>query len=328
MYQVIYIASSWNYKIHVWSMNQSGELTLLQTVTTPDQVQTMVLSHDKKYLYVGVRLNVRIITYQVEKTGILYLKSEIPIPSIPVHLSLDRNGKYLFIPSYHQNNLTVLPINSNGIPQSAIHVVEGLGNPHSSYIDIDNKQLWVPCLGEDNIRLFKLNKDGRLTESSEDKISTEKGSGPRHIAFHPKEKIIYCLNELHSTINVYYKYTCYRQIQHINIYPEEKKIFCWAADIHITPDGRHLYASERSDSYISHFLISNNGKTLTLENIYPTVKQPRSFNIDTTGRFLISSGQKTNNIAVSAIDSITGKLTQINCYPVGNNPIWVTVLAF
>ncbi len=54
------------------------------------------------------------------------------------------------------------------------------------------------------------------------------------------------------------------------------------ADIHVTPDYRHLYASERSESYISHYLISDDGCELTLEARYPTEAHPRGFNIDNT----------------------------------------------
>ncbi|AFH94998.1 TPA: 6-phosphogluconolactonase [Providencia stuartii] len=327
MNQVVYIASPESHQIHVWSMNEAGELTLLQTVTTPGQVQPMVLSHDKKHLYIGVRPNFRVITYQIEDKGTLRLKAETAIPSTPVHLSLDNTGKYLFVPSYHQHNLAVLPINQEGVPQTAIQVIEGLRNPHSSHVDADNQQLWVPCLGEDHIRLFDLHDDGHLTEASADQISSAKGAGPRHLAFHPQHKVIYCVNELDSTINVYHKFTRYRQVQHINVYPEGRESQRWAADIHITPDGRHLYASERSDSYISHFRVSDDGRELTLEGIYPTEAQPRGFNLDATGRFLISSGQKSDSISVSEIDPITGKLTQIGRYPVGKGPMWVTVLA-
>ena len=54
MDQVVYVASPESQQIHVWAMNQTGELSLLQTVSTPGQVQPMVVSHDKKQLYIGV----------------------------------------------------------------------------------------------------------------------------------------------------------------------------------------------------------------------------------------------------------------------------------
>ncbi|QNP18842.1 6-phosphogluconolactonase [Providencia rettgeri] len=323
MNQVVYIASPESQQIHVWSMNEVGELTLLQTVKTPGQVQPMVLSHDKKHLYIGVRPNFRVVTYEIEEKGLLRLKAETSIPGTPVHLSLDNNGKYLFVPSYHQHNLSVLTINEEGVPDRVVQVIEGLRNPHSSHVDVDNQQLWVPCLGEDHIRLFDLHENGYLTEATADQITTAEKSGPRHLAFHPTEKVIYCVNELDSTVGVYRKFTRYRNMQTLANYPLGNESQRWAADIHITPDGRHLYVSERSESYLSHYLVSDDGCELTLEARYPTETHPRGFNIDVTGRFLISSGQKSDHISVSEIDPITGKLTQIGRYMVGKGPMWV-----
>ena len=126
MNQVDYIASPESQQIHVWSMNEVGELTLLQTVKTPGQVKTMLLSHDNKYLYIGVRPNFRVVTYEIEDKGTLRLKAETSVPGTPVHLSLDNTGKYLFVPSYHQHNLSVLTINDEGVPNQVVQVIEGL----------------------------------------------------------------------------------------------------------------------------------------------------------------------------------------------------------
>ena len=327
MNQVVYIASPESQQIHVWSMNETGELTLLQTVSTPGQVQPMLLSHDKKHLYIGVRPNFRVVTYAIESLGTLRLEAETSIPGTPVHLSLDNSGNYLFVPSYHQGNLAVLSVNQRGVPSEVIQVIDGLSNPHSSHVDADNQQLWVPCLGEDHIRLFNFNNNGYLTEATADQITAAPKSGPRHLALHPHHKVIYCLNELDSTINIYHKFTRYREMQSLKNYPEGNESPRWAADIHITPDGRHLYASERSDSYISHYIVSDDGLQLTLEARYPTEVQPRGFNIDETGRFLISSGQKSDHISVSGIDPITGQLSLLGRYKVGCGPMWVITAA-
>ncbi|SVK54606.1 6-phosphogluconolactonase [Acinetobacter baumannii] len=60
---------------------------------------------------------------------------------------------------------------------------------------------------------------------------------------------------------------------------------------------------------------------------YPTEAQPRGFNIDHSGRFVISSGQKSDHIAVHEIDQASGQLTMLARYPVGKGPMWVSVLA-
>lgn len=325
MKQIVYVASPESQQIHVWSLNCAGELSLLQTLDVPGQPQPMLASEDGKYLYVGVRPNFRVLTYLIEPQGTLNLVAQTSIPGTPVHLSLDNSGRFMFVPSYHQHNLAVLPI-QQGIPGAPIQVIEGLKNPHSSHVDSDNQQLWVPCLGEDHIRLFDLNAEGRLKEASADRITTKAGAGPRHLAFHPSKKVIYCINELDATLNVYHQFTRYREMQNINVYPAGFNSTPWAADVHITPNGRHLYACERSDSIMSHFLVSDDGMHLTLAGVYLTETQPRGFNLDTKGCFLISCGQKSNHVSVARIDQITGELTELGRYPVGKGPMWVTVV--
>jgi 6-phosphogluconolactonase len=102
----------------------------------------------------------------------------------------------------------------------------------------------------------------------------------------------------------------------------------WAADIHLTPDGRFLYASERTTSTLAAFSADLKTGLLTSIDSYPTEKQPRAFNIDPTGRYLLSVGQLSNSMTSYAIDKATGKLTKLKEYPMGKNPNWVEIVSF
>lgn len=327
MEQVVYIASPESHQIHVFSLNSAGEMDLKQVVEVPGQVQPMVASADGQYLYVGVRPNFSIITFKIVDDGKLEQKAITSVPGTPVHLCLDKTGQFLFVPSYHQGNLAVLPI-KEGIASSPIQVVEGLNKPHSSNIDWNNKQLIVPCLGEDHIRFFNLSSDGYLTEARAEELTTAPDAGPRHVAFHPNGNVFYCVNELDATVNVYRRMgDKYRLMQTADIVHEKFNSTRWASDIHITPDGRFLYISERSESFICCMAISDDGNNLQPVDYYPTQTQPRGFSIDNIGKYLISSGQKSDAVSVSHIDKYTGKLTPLAQYPVGKGPMWVTVVA-
>ncbi|MGU0055846.1 beta-propeller fold lactonase family protein [Enterobacter hormaechei] len=70
----------------------------------------------------------------------------------------------------------------------------------------------------------------------------------------------------------------------------------WAADIHITPDGRHLYACDRTSSLITVFSVSEDGSVLAVEGFQPTETQPRGFNVDHSGKYLIAAGQKSTTL--------------------------------
>ncbi|ECY8166266.1 beta-propeller fold lactonase family protein, partial [Salmonella enterica subsp. enterica serovar Bovismorbificans] len=102
----------------------------------------------------------------------------------------------------------------------------------------------------------------------------------------------------------------------------------WAADIHITPDGRHLYACDRTASLITVFSVSEDGSVLSVEGFQPTEVQPRGFNIDNSGKYLIAAGQKSHHIAVYEITGTQGLLTEKGRYAVGQGPMWVVVNAY
>jgi 6-phosphogluconolactonase (cycloisomerase 2 family) len=102
----------------------------------------------------------------------------------------------------------------------------------------------------------------------------------------------------------------------------------WAAAIHLTPDGKFLYASQRTTSTLAAFRVDPKAGLLTSIDSYPTEKQPRGFNIDPTGRYLLSVGQLSNSLTTYAIDKATGKLTKLREYPMGKNPNWVEIISF
>jgi 6-phosphogluconolactonase len=102
----------------------------------------------------------------------------------------------------------------------------------------------------------------------------------------------------------------------------------WAADIHVTPDGKFLYASERTTSIIAAFGIDAATGKLTWLGSTPTEKQPRGFAIDASGRFLVATGEKSESISVYRIDTATGALRFIAQYPTGKGANWVEIVSF
>ena len=100
----------------------------------------------------------------------------------------------------------------------------------------------------------------------------------------------------------------------------------WGADMHLTPDGRFLYTSERTSSTLAAFRVDPHSGRLTPLHWFPTVAQPRAFNIDPSGAYLLSSGQLSNSVRVYSIDAASGELTPLGEYPGGKNPTWVEIV--
>ncbi len=102
----------------------------------------------------------------------------------------------------------------------------------------------------------------------------------------------------------------------------------WASDLHLTPNGRFLYAAERTSSTLGAFRVDTASGKLTYLGSTPTEKQPRGFNIDPTGRFVVVSGEQSDTISSYAIDAETGALKPIGRYPTGKGANWVEIVGF
>jgi 6-phosphogluconolactonase len=99
-----------------------------------------------------------------------------------------------------------------------------------------------------------------------------------------------------------------------------------AADLHITPDGRFLYASVRATSTLAAFRVDGATGALSVIGSVPTEDKPRGFNIDPAGRYLLAVGQLSNRLSIYAIDPAGGSLSRLEQYAVGRNPNWVEVV--
>ena len=256
MKQVVYVASPDSQQIHVWQLAHDGNLALLQTVAVAGQVQPMVISADKRYLYTGIRSACGIVSWRIMPDGQLEQLGVALLPAVPTHISTSHCGKLLFCASYSGHCVTVSPIDNKGVVQEPLQQIDELPAPHSVNIDPGRPLLLVPCLKEDRVRLFDFNSAGRLNPHyTQMALNTAAGAGPRHMQFHPHYAVVYCVNELHGSVDVY-QITAggsYCRAQTLDALPADFIGARWAADIHVTPDGRYLYISERTNSILSIF---------------------------------------------------------------------------
>ena len=150
------------------------------------------------------------------------------------------------------------------------------------------------------------------------------------MVFHPDQQVWFCVDELNSSINVWelkILRATWNCVQTLDMMPPDFSGVRWAAVFHITPDGRHLYACDRTASIITVFSVSEDGSVLAVEGYQPTETQPRGFNLDRSGKYLIAAGQKSHHIAVYDIVGQQGLLQEKGRYAVGQGPMWVVVNA-
>ena len=241
----------------------------------------------------------------------------------PVYLSVHKNEKWLVDANYTQGSVSVYPITTDGkinpIAQNFSYSEGSINKErqdrshvHSAVFSPNYDFIFLPDLGADKIRSYRFDctKEQPLSENQYPFTQTTLGSGPRHFTFHPDGKFAYCVEELTGTISVYkYEDGKLDAIQRINAHSEEFKEGFNSGDIHISSDGRFLYASNRGEeNNIAIFSIESNGRLKTIGYQSTFGKTPRIFTIDSTGKFLIVANQSSGNVIVFKRNSVTGLL--------------------
>jgi 6-phosphogluconolactonase (cycloisomerase 2 family) len=253
----------------------------------------------------------------------------------PAHLAIDKTGNFLVNSNYTDGSLTLFNLVSDGSisenkqviqfkDSSVIKSRQQSAHIHSSNFSPDNKFLFAHDLGADKIRAFEFvkTKEKRSLENQIE-IKTKLGSGPRHFTFDINGKFGYLINELSGKIDRYiYNNGNLNFIDDYPTYQQSQDIYR-AADIHISPDGKFLYASNRGpeeDSIVIFSINQNDGKLQLVAHQYTYGKHPRNFAIDPSGNFLVVANQFSNNIVVFKRDIKTGRLTKLSNEIRVNNP--------
>jgi 6-phosphogluconolactonase len=240
------------------------------------------------------------------------------------HLTLDHTGKILFVANYGGGSVASFAINPNGSIGEKTgfdqHTgsgpnVERQDGPHAHAVVLspDNRFLFVPDLGTDQIRIYRVDA-ARHTFTPNDPpfASVKAGLGPRHFMFGPGGKFAYVVCEMESSV-VVFSYDPVKgsltPVQTISTLPPDYKGIDNSAEIGIDPSGRFLYASNRGHDSIGVFAIDAKNGTLTRVQVAPSLgKIPRNFAVDPTGKYVLVANQISNQMVVFAIDPTNGQL--------------------
>src|SRR5262249_32014897 len=263
-------------------------------------------------------------------SGKLTYIASSPLADSMAYLSTDRTGRFLLGASYPGHKLTVNPIEPRGTVHPPQQGLPNYPHAHSILVDADNRYVLAPTLGDDRVNVFRFDETtGMLEPNTPPAVLVKAKTGPRHLVFHPNGMLVYVLGERDGSISVFDYQAGTGQLtakQTVTALPPDFQGTPLAADLHITPDGRFLYGSERTSSTLTGFRVDPaTGTLLPIESVL-TEKQPRGFNIDPSGRYLLAVGQLSHALSSYQIDADNGKLTKLNEYPMGQNPNWVEIV--
>ncbi len=257
-------------------------------------------------------------------TGVLtFINRQLSGGDHPCHVETDKTGKWLFASNYSSGSLSVLPINTDGslgMATTIQHTGSGKNvqrqkgpHTHGAIISDDNRYLFVTDLGIDKVIIYAFDAaTGKLTPAEQPFVQSVPGSGPRLFTFHPSNKFAYVIEELTGTVSVYkYKKGKLDVKQRISAMRQHDTLFAGSADIHVSPDGKFLYASNRGDvNTIAIYTVNKKDGKLTLIGHQSTLgKSPRNFSLDPSGKFLLCENQNSDEIVIFNRDVNTGLLS-------------------
>jgi 6-phosphogluconolactonase len=333
--------------IYVYKFNvQTGEFKAESIAKGLKNPSFLVVSPDEKYVYSAGEIDKNGAIYSFsfdKKSGTLtQLSTQSSNGNYPCHVDIDKTGKWVIAGNYGAGNLTVLPVEANGGLGKPTQTIQHLGkgtNPdrqegphvHSINIALNNVDVFVPDLGIDKIMTYSLDaKTGKLTAGNPAFTKVKDGSGPRHFTFHPNGKTAYVIHEMTGEVSAFdYKKGSLTAIQTISTKPANHTGDFNSADIHISPDGKFLYASNRvHDSLVIYSIDAKTGKLTYVAHQSVMGKKPRNFMIDPTGNFVLVANQDSDNITIFKRDAQKGTLTPTGKEIAVPNPVCLKMVSF
>ncbi len=241
----------------------------------------------------------------------------------PCYISIEKTGRFALVANYESGSVAMLPIQADGRLKPPSDVILHVGSsvhperqtgPHTHCIipDPTNRFAIAVDLGMDKLVVYHIDFEfGKLHKHSE--VAVEAGAGPRHLIFDSRGQYAFLLNELNSTVNVYHynhEMASFHQLQTISTLPEDFTGENYCADIHLSLDEKHLYASNRQhDSLVCFKVDADKGKLTYQSRISSNGREPRIFALAPSGRFIVAVHQKSNNAVIFRIDPDTGDLS-------------------
>jgi 6-phosphogluconolactonase len=258
--------------------------------------------------------------------GMEFINTVASAGNFPCFIQLDKTGKYAMTANYGSGTVALLPINADGSLGKAVSVDHHAGKGRTSRQEAahahmivpsrDNRYVYSCDLGTDHIYIYRLDLENGKLIPADNSYSTQPGSGPRHLIFHPLRNFAYVVNELNGTIECMKVDTitgALTRFQTISTIADGNGQEASSADIHMASSGKYLYASNRGifNNIAMYSVHSQTGELTLIGHQDVKGKTPRNFVIDPTGTYLLVANQDTDNVVTFRIDADTGKLIDI-----------------
>lgn len=260
------------------------------------------------------------LSFNKESGTLTMINSQVNPGDAPCNIIVSPDGQWAYTSNYFGGNIDEYHIEKDGSLGSARSIeFEGSSidsvrqtHPylHAVNFSPDGRFLLADDLGTDRIHIFPAK--GPLNLEKMQDLEIAPGVGPRHLCFSPDGSHAYLLGELSGEIVVInYENDGFSTTQ---IIKADTLNAGGSADIHVSPDGRFVYASHRLvGDGISIFAINQADGTISKVGYQNTGIHPRNFMITPNGKYLLAACRDSDIVEIykreleSGLLSDTGK---------------------
>ncbi len=335
---VAYASTAGDRRIHVVTLDPAnGKITPIQVVEVPGPnvaeslSMPLGLSPDHRHLYAAIRVAPYLgSVFSIDRhTGRLTLAGSAELPDEMCYIRVDASRRFLIGASFIGSTVSVTPIASDARIAPPATAFFPLRRAHCVVPSPDGRFHYIVSHGTDTIGQYALDRTSGRLVSVAPPYACAKGAGPRHLEIHAATSRMYVANEQNGSVDMLRIEPQSGSLSHIataTMLPAGYDAVSTAADIHITRNGRFLYASERTRSFlVSYAVDAERGKLDVIEWV-DTEESPRSFAIDPSDRFLLCTGQTSGGLSAYAIDQARGRLHKTDSVSLGPNANWIDVI--
>lgn len=320
--------------IYVFEFDRvSSRLMLVQTISGKKGPSFLAIHPGRRNLYSVNRegmqesdKNGSVSSFRIDQANgrLTLINEQSSAGAGPCHISIDPKGRFAYVSNYSGGNLALLPIEGkDGRLEAAKTVIQHSGssvNPrrqgephmHSAIPSKKGRHVFASDLGIDKIAVYAVTAEGGLVEVVTSSANANPGSGPRHFALHPKGAMAFSAEELSSTVSSFRLDPgtgALQPVSRVTTLPPDFTGNNSVADIHVSPDGRFVYVSNRGHNSLACFSINSKTAELYHKGNFDTRGEtPRNFLIDPKGEYVLVANQATDNIVLFKRDKENGSL--------------------
>lgn len=312
--------------IYQFELREDGSLNMKGLMAKAENPSFLCRSNDGKYLLAVNEVSNKdsvgyVSSFEIKEDTLLFINMNSSGGAHPCHVTTNKDN-FVVAANYTGGNMGLLRLSADGSLSGLLDVQQHTGegshwrqdgpHAHSGWFT-DSGDLISVDLGTNQLWFSSIESTGEFVPGDPQTFEMEEGAGPRHLAIHPSKSLIYVVNELTSSVSVVSTDSASgnkKITQTISTLPANFSKENTCADIHISADGRYLYASNRGHNSICIFEVDAKSGMLAIIGHEPVRgESPRNFTISPDGKFLLVANQNTNNIISFHRDENSGMLT-------------------